>query len=81
MDITVFSTTTCPYCIMLKNYLQEKNVAFEEKQVDQDDKARDEMLADSGGFMGVPFTIIVKDDGSKETVVGFDKGKFEKILG
>lgn len=81
MDITVFSTTTCPYCIMLKNYLQEKNVAFEEKQVDQDDKARDEMLADSGGFMGVPFTIIVKDDGSKETVVGFDKGKFESILG
>jgi len=80
MRITVFSTTTCPYCLMLKNYLKEKNVSFEEKQVDQDDSAKEEMLADSGGFMGVPFTVVVKDDGAKETIVGFDKGKFDQIL-
>jgi len=65
---------------MLKNYLKGKNISFEEKLVDQDDKAREEMLVDSGGFMGVPFTLVVKDDGTKDTVVGFDKGKFEKIL-
>ncbi|KKR49864.1 MAG: Glutaredoxin [Candidatus Curtissbacteria bacterium GW2011_GWA1_40_16] len=80
MRITVFSTTTCPYCLMLKNYLKEKNVSFEEKQVDQDDSAKEEMLADSGGFMGVPFTVVVKDDGAKETIVGFDKGKFDQIF-
>jgi len=80
MKLTVFSTTTCPYCLMLKNYLKGKNISFEEKLVDQDDKAREEMLVDSGGFMGVPFTLVVKDDGTKDTVVGFDKGKFEKIL-
>jgi len=80
MKLTVFSTTTCPYCLMLKNYLKEKNITFSEKLVDQDDLAREEMLVDSGGFMGVPFTLVVKDDGTKDTVVGFDKGKFEKIL-
>jgi glutaredoxin len=66
---------------MLKNYLNERNLLFEEKLVDQDDKARQEMLAESGGFMGVPFTVFVKSDGSKETVVGFDKGKVDQIIG
>lgn len=80
MRITIFSTTTCPYCLMLKNYLKEKNIAFEEKLVDSDDAAREEMLAVSGGFMGVPFTLIEKDDGTKETIVGFDKGKFEEMF-
>jgi len=66
---------------MLKDYLKEKGIAFSEKIVDQDDKARDEMVAASGGFMGVPFTVIVKDDGTKETVVGFDKGKIDEVFG
>lgn len=80
MRVTIFSTTTCPYCLMLKNYLKEKNINFEEKLIDSDDKAREEMLAVSGGFMGVPFTLIEKDDGTKETIVGFDKGKFEEMF-
>ena len=80
-QITVYSTTTCPYCKMLKDYLKEKNFSFSEKLVDQDDAARDEMMASSGGFLGVPFSVIVKDDGTKETVIGFDKGKLNAILG
>jgi hypothetical protein len=39
------------------------------------------MAASSGGFLGVPFISITKDDGTKETVVGFDKGKIDSILG
>ena len=82
MQITIYSTTTCPYCNMLKNYLKEKGVtSFVEKIVDQDEVARGEMVKDSGGFMGVPFTVIVKDDGTKDTVVGFDRGKIDSIMG
>lgn len=81
MQIVVYSTTTCPYCRMLKDYLKEKNVAFNEKLVDQDDSAREEMMVASGGFLGVPFTVITKDDGGKETVIGFDKGKVDQVLG
>lgn len=66
---------------MLKSYLTEKNITFSEKLVDEDNAARDEMVAASEGFLGVPFTLIVKDDGSKNTVVGFDKKKINEILG
>ncbi|KKQ98165.1 MAG: hypothetical protein UT24_C0005G0067 [Candidatus Woesebacteria bacterium GW2011_GWB1_39_12] len=66
---------------MLKDYLSEKNFAFTEKLVDQDDAARDEMAGISGGFLGVPFTLVVKDDGLKETIIGFDKNRLDKVLG
>ena len=81
MQVIVYTTTTCPFCSMLKKYLQEKSVAFSEKLVDQDDAAQKEMIEVSGGFMGVPFTVVAKNDGSKETVIGFDKGKIDEVLG
>ena len=65
---------------MLKDYLISKNVVFVEKLVDQDESARNEMVVESGGFLGVPFSVIVKDDGTKETIIGFDKGKLEQII-
>ncbi len=81
MQIVIYATTTCPYCKMLKDYLTSKNISFTEKLVDMDDAAQKEMAAVSGGFLGVPFTSIIKDDGTKETVLGFDKGKLNSILG
>jgi len=81
VQITVYSTTTCPYCKMLKDYLKGKGLSFTEKLVDLDETAKTEMAASSGGFLGVPFISIVKDDGAKETVVGFDKGKLNAVLG
>lgn len=80
MTVKIFSTTTCPYCKMVKDYLKSKNVSFEEKLVDSDEKAREEMAQVSGGFLGVPFTVISKDDGTSETVLGFDKGKLDSLL-
>ncbi len=80
MQIKIYSTTTCPYCKMLKDYLIEKKVTFVEKVVDTDDAAREEMSKESGGFLGVPFTVVIKDDGTKIDIVGFDKGKFEQLF-
>ncbi len=65
---------------MLKDYLKEKNIVFAEKLVDQDEAAQKEMSTISNGFLGVPFTLITKDDGTKETVMGFDRGKIDSIL-
>jgi len=81
MQVMIYSTTTCPYCQMLKDYLSANSIAFTEKIIDQDEAARDEMAKESGGFLGVPFSVIVKDDGTKETVIGFDKGKINQVLG
>lgn len=65
---------------MLKDFLNEKNIVFTEKLVDQDETAKEEMQKESNGFLGVPFSVIVKDNGEKETMIGFDRGKLEKIL-
>lgn len=81
MQVTIYSTTTCPYCKMLKDYLKEKNVTYVEKLVDQDEAAKNEMMAASNGFLGVPFIAIAGDNGVKETVLGFDKGKLNSVLG
>lgn len=81
MQITVFSTSTCPYCQMLKDHLKEKNIVYTDKFVDQDIKAKEEMLTVSDGYMGVPFTLIRKESGEEVKVVGFDKNLIDKALG
>lgn len=79
MTITIFSTTTCPYCKQLKDYLKSKNVAFTERLIDADEAAQKDMAVISNGFLGVPFTLIVDDAGGTQTVLGFDKGKIDDI--
>lgn len=66
---------------MLKDFLTAKNFPFTEKLVDMDEAAKQEMMASSNGFLGVPFTTITKDDGTVETVLGFDMGKLTTTLG
>ena len=65
---------------MLKDYLKERNITFAEKLVDMDESAKTEMTALSNGFLGVPFTVVTKDDGTRETIVGFDRGKIDQVL-
>lgn len=76
----MYKTTTCPYCKMESEYLSSKGITFTEIYVDKDPKAAEEMVKISNQ-MGVPFTVIEKDDGSKVTVLGFDKDKINQALG
>lgn len=76
----MYTTTTCPFCKMQKEYLKTKNVAFDEILVDQNPAEAEKMIAISGQ-MGVPFTVIDKDDGSRETILGFDKPRIDSALG
>lgn len=71
--VIVYTSSTCPYCTMAKDYLTEKDVAFEEKNVQIDKEARSELMAK--GYTGVP--VIVIDD---EEIVGFDKAKLDSLL-
>ena len=72
--IKVYSTPTCPYCVTLKVFLKEHNIEFEDIDVSQDEKARDEMVKNSGQ-MGVP---VVDIDG--QIVIGFDQNKIRELL-
>ncbi len=78
--ITIYSTATCGFCVMLKSYLKSKNISFDEKKADEDhDLARE--LYQKSGQLGVPFTIIEKEDGTEEKILGFDRPKFDTVLG
>ena len=72
--VRVFSTSSCPYCVTLKEFLKENNIEFEDIDVAQDAEAREEMIKKSGQ-MGVP--VVEIDD---EIVVGFDREKICQIL-
>jgi glutaredoxin 3 len=66
-SVTVYSTKTCQYCHMVKDWLTKKGVAFKEVDVGADQKAAMEMIEKSGQ-MGVP---VIEFDG--KIIVGFDQ--------
>jgi len=73
-NVKVYSTPTCPYCIRAKDYLKNKNIAFQNIDVSEDPEAAEEMVRISGQ-MGVP--VIVIDD---QVVIGFDKARINSLL-
>lgn len=77
--ITVYSTNTCPYCVMLTRWLGEKNIEFTEYKVDTNPIAAQAMI-NLSGQRGVPFTTIEKDDGSIEKVLGFDPNRIQSAI-
>lgn len=72
--IKVYTSSTCPYCVMAKEYLAEKGLEFEEKNVQTDKAARQELM--KMGYTGVPVVVI-----GDEEIVGFDKAKIDEALG
>ncbi|MBU1135162.1 MAG: glutaredoxin family protein [Nanoarchaeota archaeon] len=74
MKVIVYSTKTCPYCDMLKDFLKEKGVEFEEIDVSQNQEKAREMVEKSGQ-MGVPVTEI-----NGKIIVGFNKEAIEEAL-
>ncbi len=77
--VAVYSTPTCGFCKLTKEFLRSHNVAFTEYDVSTDSVKAQEMVEKSGQ-MGVPVTII--GDGPKaELIIGFDQAKLSKSLG
>ncbi len=72
-SIVIYSTDTCPHCQSAKSYLVRKGFDFQEKNVQTDKEARQELI--SKGYRGVPVLVI---DGTD--IVGFDKEKINQLL-
>jgi glutaredoxin-like YruB-family protein len=73
--VVIYSTPTCHFCGLAKEYFAQNNVPFENYDVLSNMEKRTEML-DKSGQMGVP--VITIDD---EVIVGFDKPKIASALG
>lgn len=74
-NITIYSTPTCHFCQLTKEFLTEHNVPYTDYNVATDLEKRQEMIEKSGQ-MGVP-VIFVGDD----MIVGFDKEKLSQLVG
>ena len=73
--VTIYSTPSCHFCHMAKDFFKEKGVAYTDYDVSTDQEKRKEML-DKSGQLGVPVISI-----GSELVIGFNKPKIVQLLG
>lgn len=74
MNVKVYSTPTCPYCVMAKNYLTSKNISYVDIDVSSDRDAAVEMIQKTGQ-RGVPVLDI-----NGTMIVGFDQSAIERLI-
>ena len=74
-NVTIYSTPTCHFCQMAKEYFKANNVPYEDFDVASDMEKRKEMMEKSGQ-LGVPVILI-----DNSVVIGFDKPRLAQLLG
>lgn len=73
--ITVYTTSTCAFCLQVEKWLTAKGLAFTEINLDEHPEKREELLQVSGQ-MAVPVTVVADDEnGNQEMVVGWNLAK------
>jgi glutaredoxin-like YruB-family protein len=73
-SVTIYSTPTCHFCHMAKDFMSKNEVEYTEKDVASDLEARQEMM-DKSGQMGVPVIVV-----GEEMIVGFDEPRLSELL-
>lgn len=73
-QITVYTTNTCPYCDMMKNFLKEQGLPFNEINGQHDPIAANRLVKTTGQ-MGVPQTEI-----NGQWILGFDPEKVMQLV-
>ncbi len=74
-NVTIYSTPTCHFCHMAKEFFKTNNIAYTDKNAASDMEARKESIAKSGQ-MGVPVIDI-----DRQIIIGFDEPKLKTLLG
>lgn len=72
--IIIYSTPSCPWCHKAKDYLDSKNVEYEDVDVSEDTQRAQEMVEKSGQ-MGVPVLDI-----NGKILVGFNPMEIDEAL-
>jgi len=76
--VTIYTTPTCGFCKMTKEFFHQNNVTFTENDVSTDSTKAQEMV-DLSGQMGVPVVVIGEGE-DKVIIVGFDEPKLKESL-
>jgi glutaredoxin len=78
-DITIYTTNTCAYCVMVKRWLQAKGMSYNEVNLDENPDRQSEALELSGS-LSVPVTVVTRHDDSKQVVVGYNLAQLAPAL-
>lgn len=73
-EIKIYSTPTCHFCHMAKDYFKDNDIAYTDFNVAEDAEKRTEMV-ELTGQMGVPVISIGGD-----IVIGFNEAKIKELL-
>ena len=73
--VTIYSTPTCHFCQMAKEFFAEKSVKYTNYDVASDAEKRTEMIKLTGQ-LGVPVIVVGGD-----IMVGYDRNKLAAKLG
>lgn len=72
--VKIYSTPSCVYCKMAKEFFKKNNISYQDFNVGEDEKAREEMI-NKTQQMGVP--VIEIDD---KIVIGYDETTLKELL-
>ena len=78
MEIIMYSTKHCIYCKKQKDFLSEKGIAFEERDIHENEEFFQE-FKDLGGY-GTPVTIIKENGNIVSKILGFNQNKLLEKL-
>lgn len=78
-QITIFTTNTCAYCVMVKKFLDMKQQSYEVVNLDDHPERQTEAIELSGA-LAVPITVVTKDDDQREVVVGYNVAKLAQAV-
>ncbi|MGE7983688.1 glutaredoxin family protein [Solibacillus sp. NPDC093137] len=78
MEIIVYSSKSCGHCSNQKDFLNKNGIAFEERDVNNNEQYFKEFKALGG--VGVPLTLLKESGETKAVISGFDKQKLSEIL-
>ena len=78
-EIIIYSTPSCPYCVMAKRYFDDIKVKY--RDIDVSSSQEDaKVMQDKSGQLGVPVIIMPLRDRKEEVIIGFDKDKIDNVL-
>lgn len=77
--ITIFTTSRCAYCPMVKKFLAAKGLSYDEVNLEEHPERQAEVLQISGALT-VPVTVVTKQDDSQAVVIGYNLSKLAPAI-
>jgi glutaredoxin len=77
--ITVFTTSTCAYCGMVKKWLDSKGVSYDTVNLDEQPEMQ-KVVFEKSGALTVPITLVEKDDNTEDVVIGYNLARLSAVV-